>query len=1055
MSNIKIDNEQQRKVAFITGITGQDGSYLAEFLLKKGYIVHGMKRRSSLFNTERIDHLYQDPHEKNVRLHLHYGDMTDSMNITRLIKEIQPDEIYNLAAMSHVHVSFETPEYTANADGIGTLRILEAIRLLGLEKKTKVYQASTSELYGKVQEIPQSETTPFYPRSPYAVAKMYAYWITVNYREAYGIFASNGILFNHESVTKNSPLILKIDGKIDILPIEDLFRSEKHRYEGILKEFENQLVWNGTDWTKIIAGTCYQDKNKPMKLIQTRSSSYEATFEHVAFLNDNSEIKTEDIKVGDFIFACIYPEDINILNSDVNLAKFIGFVVGDGSISSQNGGIRLTGSDRELLIEIAELLTNKFGWNYNLYNSGSGNFEGSKKDIWQLDIQNDSHFGLWLNKEIYSKHSREKKVPQFILNSNAEIKKAFFDGYYLADGRQAGHEKYEYKGFTTKSQTLALGLIYIFKSFSNQVAKVKTDYRDDQRYYNVQFRSDDTSSNRGKHLLKELNEVIEIIETKSEDGWFFDIQTESETFATGSNLVKVHNSPVRGETFVTRKITRAVSKIALNLQDKLYLGNLDAKRDWGHARDYCIDLDSQILTTEGFKCRSEINIGDKIINFNSETNLWEYDTIEKIYDVEYDGDMYHFLGNGLDFRCSENHRLYYKRKTNQHKAWNDLTWQEGTAKEVYELFEDKELRTKYDFSFPGFTGLNETIESEFNISDDYISLIGYLVTEGHLSKSKEIGRGLTLSVSQSKKNFYADLKKVIDNLKLEYRESVRADEVVEFIFSSESRDQVLEYFDSFDIHELPRFIYKLSKRQLIILYTAMMNGDGCWSCMTYVSKRKSLIDDFMNIVSIIGYKSKLSQRASGIYDLHIMSSSRKSVNNFVTEVKKEHSSENIWCVETTNNKTIITKRNDTIFVSGNCTMMWLILQAPEAEDWVIATGQTTTVRDFVRMSFRYLGIELDFIGEGVSEKGLIKSCSNPDYQLEIGREVVAVDPRYFRPTEVDLLLGNPTKAETKLGWKREFDLQDLVNEMMASDLKLMQKDLYLQQGGYKILNRIE
>ncbi len=369
------------KVALITGITGQDGSYLAEFLLKKGYIVHGVKRRSSLFNTDRIDHLYQDPHVENRNLILHFGDMTDSMNLTRIIQETQPDEIYNLAAMSHVAVSFETPEYVANADGTGTLRILEAVKLLGLSKKTRIYQASTSELYGKVQETPQSETTPFYPRSPYAVAKMYAYWITVNYREAYGMFACNGILFNHES-------------------------------------------------------------------------------------------------------------------------------------------------------------------------------------------------------------------------------------------------------------------------------------------------------------------------------------------------------PVRGETFVTRKITRAASKIALGLQDRLFLGNLDAKRDWGHAKDY-----------------------------------------------------------------------------------------------------------------------------------------------------------------------------------------VR--------------------------------------------------------------------------------------------------------------------------------------------------MMWMILQADVAEDWVIATGQTTTVRDFVKMAFAYAGIELEFKGEGVEEKGYVVSCSNPEYQVAIGTNVVAVDPRYFRPTEVDLLLGDPTKAEKKLGWDREYKLADLVNDMMKSDLKLMTKDVYLQEGGYRINSYFE
>ncbi len=197
------------KVALITGVTGQDGAYLAEFLLKKGYVVHGIKRRSSLFNTERIDHLYQDPHIENRNFILHYGDMTDSMNLTRIIGEVRPDEIYNLAAMSHVKVSFDTPEYTANADGIGTLRILEAVRLLGLGQRTRIYQASTSELYGLVQEVPQSEKTPFYPRSPYAVAKIYAYWITVNYREAYGMHASNGILFNHESPQRGETFVTR------------------------------------------------------------------------------------------------------------------------------------------------------------------------------------------------------------------------------------------------------------------------------------------------------------------------------------------------------------------------------------------------------------------------------------------------------------------------------------------------------------------------------------------------------------------------------------------------------------------------------------------------------------------------------------------------------------------------------------------------------------------------------------------------------------------------------------------------------------------------------
>jgi GDPmannose 4,6-dehydratase len=199
----------KKKVALITGVTGQDGAYLSELLLEKGYEVHGIKRRSSLFNTDRIDHLYQDPHEENIHFKLHYGDLTDSTNIIRIIQEVQPDEIYNLGAMSHVKVSFDTPEYTANVDGLGTLRILEAVRILGLTEKTKIYQASTSELYGLVQQVPQSETTPFYPRSPYAVAKIYGYWITVNYREAYNMFAVNGILFNHESPLRGETFVTR------------------------------------------------------------------------------------------------------------------------------------------------------------------------------------------------------------------------------------------------------------------------------------------------------------------------------------------------------------------------------------------------------------------------------------------------------------------------------------------------------------------------------------------------------------------------------------------------------------------------------------------------------------------------------------------------------------------------------------------------------------------------------------------------------------------------------------------------------------------------------
>lgn len=292
------------KVALITGITGQDGAYLAEFLLKKGYEVHGIKRRSSLFNTDRIDHLYQDPHENNVRLKLHHGDLTDSTNLIRIIQEVQPDEIYNLAAMSHVHVSFETPEYTANADGIGTLRLLEAIRILGLVEKTKIYQASTSELYGLVQAVPQSETTPFYPRSPYAVAKMYAYWITVNYREAYGMFACNGILFNHESPIRGETFVTR---KITRAAAKIALGLQDKIYLGNLS---SKRDWgHAKDYVEAMYLILQQDKPEDF-VIATGVTTEVREFVRMAFaeVGITVEFKGEGVDEKGYVRACSNPQ---------------------------------------------------------------------------------------------------------------------------------------------------------------------------------------------------------------------------------------------------------------------------------------------------------------------------------------------------------------------------------------------------------------------------------------------------------------------------------------------------------------------------------------------------------------------------------------------------------------------------------------------------------------------------------------------------------------------------------------------------------------------------
>jgi GDPmannose 4,6-dehydratase len=285
------------KKALITGITGQDGAYLTELLLLKGYEVHGIKRRTSLFNTDRIDHLYQDPHESNVKLKLHYGDLTDSTNLIRIVQEVQPDEIFNLGAMSHVHVSFETPEYTANVDAMGTLRLLEAIRILGLEKKTRIYQASTSELYGLVQETPQKETTPFYPRSPYAVAKMYAYWITVNYREAYGMYACNGILFNHESPIRGETFVTR---KITRAASKIALGLENKLHLGNL---ESKRDWgHAQDYVEAMWLMLQQDKPEDF-VIATGVTTTVRDFVKLAFLEAGIEIEFKGTGVNEVGFV--------------------------------------------------------------------------------------------------------------------------------------------------------------------------------------------------------------------------------------------------------------------------------------------------------------------------------------------------------------------------------------------------------------------------------------------------------------------------------------------------------------------------------------------------------------------------------------------------------------------------------------------------------------------------------------------------------------------------------------------------------------------------------
>ena len=338
------------KVALITGITGQDGAYLAELLLEKGYMVHGIKRRASLFNTDRIDHLYQDPHEKGVRLKLHYGDLTDSTNLIRIIQEVKPDEIYNLAAMSHVQVSFETPEYTANADALGTLRILEAVRICGLTEKTRIYQASTSELYGLVQEVPQSETTPFYPRSPYGVAKMYGYWITVNYREAYKMYACNGILFNHESPLRGETFVTR---KITRAASKIALGMQDMLYVGNLNA---QRDWgHAKDYVEAMYLILQQDTPEDF-VIATGVTTYVRDFIRMAFaeVGITVDFKGEGIDEKGFVAAI---DAVKLAALNINSCKL---TVGQEVVAVDPRYFRPTEVD--LLIGDATKARTKLGW---------------------------------------------------------------------------------------------------------------------------------------------------------------------------------------------------------------------------------------------------------------------------------------------------------------------------------------------------------------------------------------------------------------------------------------------------------------------------------------------------------------------------------------------------------------------------------------------------------------------------------------------------------------------------------------------------------------------
>lgn len=626
----------EKKVALITGITGQDGSYLSELLLEKDYEVHGIIRRCSTFNTDRIDHIYVDPHSQGAQLFLHYGDLTDGTTLRRILEEVQPLEIYNLGAQSHVRVSFDAPEYTVDAVGMGTLRLLEAIR--DYRKRTGIevrfYQAGSSEMFGKVQEVPQKETTPFYPRSPYACAKVYSHWQTVNYRESYGMFACNGILFNHECVTAETPVIIRQDGLIDILPIEDIVphRTEgKHgyRYTTDLAPEDRFEVWDANGWTEVTCMTAtwngsQRKPNKQVHRIAARGAVYHATSDHVVFVSQDEkpcELPAGEVKVGDSLALIDLPYPTEQIDLTETEAWLLGIIAAEGYVS-EDGKVQVTNQDEALLERVAASWRKLTGGNSSRSIGASG-FEGGS-DVIQLRLNGNREYGRYIYHSLYSR-SGHKRIPKRIINACESERLAFLQGFNAGDGLKSTPCTYEFQGFKTASAVMAAGLYWLAVTTLQQRAIICTEDREGRLYYQVNLNSPQVPGNKGQHLRRPLAEVVKT-QAVEYDQWLFDLATTSGTFHAGVGQGWIHNSPRRGETFVTRKITRAVARILTGQQKKLFLGNLDSKRDWGYAKDYVQAMwlmlqqdepdDYVIATNETHSIREFLDISFEYVGLN-------------------------------------------------------------------------------------------------------------------------------------------------------------------------------------------------------------------------------------------------------------------------------------------------------------------------------------------------------------------------------------------------------------------------------------------------------
>jgi GDPmannose 4,6-dehydratase len=562
--------------ALITGITGQDGSYLAELLLAEGYEVHGMVRRSSTEKFERVEHIRD-------RLVLHQGDLLDQRSLVDTLRAARPEEIYNLAAMSYVAASWVQPTLTAEFSGTGVTRMLEAMREACPE--ARFYQASSSEMFGKVREVPQTESTPFYPRSPYGVAKAYGHFITVNYRESYGLHATSGILFNHECVAAQTPLIVReqavvsVKVPLDLVPLRRKGPSVQSFSPATLLE-----VWDGTQFTPVRTITATRrrstDPDHQLLSIEAGAGQVLVTARHTMLDVDGTEVPAREVSVGDRVkLAEDFPQPPYWSALTEELAELLGLLCAGGYVARDRRRVSFTNNDPELRRRVAQLWSRCFlGSSFEC--DGVSGFD-RQIAVGKLNLNGGASVGAWLREQLYTS-SAHKQVPPMVLNADFDVQGAFLRGYYMGDGLKRGNGR----ALKTNSAVLAQGLCWLYH-LVDQPASVYVERRGAATYYQVNLASPVRVGNKGEHLRRDPAEVMKVCDVQGpHDDWVFDLETETGSFCAGVGRIVVHNSPRRGLEFVTRKITWHAAAIKLGLRSELRLGNLDAERDWGFAGDY-------------------------------------------------------------------------------------------------------------------------------------------------------------------------------------------------------------------------------------------------------------------------------------------------------------------------------------------------------------------------------------------------------------------------------------------------------------------------------------